>query len=273
MRRPDRAPVIALPGDTTGLAFDGVTAGYGTRTVLRDVSLRVRTREIVGLIGPNGAGKTTVIRVASRALRPSAGRALVQGHDPYQLTARAAARLVAVVPQEVVAVFEYSVREIVLMGRTPYLSPWGSGRPEDFEAARRAMASAEVEHLAERSLQELSGGERQRVVLAQALAQDAPILLLDEPTTHLDLRHVVDIMGLLRRQATDRGKAVLAIFHDLNLASATCDRIVAMKGGRVSAEGSPEEVITAERIGEVFGIAADVRRNERTGRPSVVPLG
>jgi iron complex transport system ATP-binding protein len=255
------------------LAFDGVTAGYGARTVLHEVSLRVGPGEIVGLIGPNGAGKTTVIRVASRALRPAAGRATVQGRDPYVLGARAAARLVAVVPQEIVAVFEYSVREIVLMGRTPYLSPWGSGRPEDFEAVRRAMAAAEVEHLADRSLQELSGGERQRVVLAQALAQDAPVLLLDEPTTHLDLRHVVDIMGLLRRQATDARKAILAIFHDLNLASATCDRIVAMEGGRVRSEGSPEEVVTAALIGEVFGIQVDVRRNERTGRPSVVPLG
>lgn len=249
--------------------MNAVTAGYGDRAVLRGVSVDAGPGEVVGLIGPNGSGKTTLVRVASRGLKPWEGRVSLAGHDPYGASAREAARLIAVVPQEVSPSFSYSVLEMVLMGRSPYLSPWGAGGPGDWARARAAMSLAEVDHLAERSFEELSGGERQRVVLAQALAQDAPILALDEPTTHLDVRHVVHLLWLVRSLARERGRAVLAIFHDLNLAAAYCDRIYALKEGRVVAAGTPHEVVTRERVREVFSVDADVTLDARTGRPGV----
>jgi iron complex transport system ATP-binding protein len=177
--------------------------------------------------------------------------------------------LVAVVPQEVAPVFAFTVLEMVLMGRSPYLSAWGGAGPNDWTLARRAMMEAEVQHLADRPFQELSGGERQRVVLAQALAQDAPVLLLDEPTTHLDLGHVFDIMARVRDLARTEDRAVLAVFHDLNLASAFCDRIYVLDGGRVTGEGTPAEVIQPAMIRRVFGVATEVVPNAAEDRPAV----
>jgi len=253
-----------------GLVLRAVSASYGARLVIRDVSLEATPGQITGLIGPNGSGKTTIVRVASRGLRPREGQVLVQGFDPYSLSAREAARLVAVVPQELTPAFDYSVLEIVLMGRSPYRSSWGGGSANDWAHARRALAAANVQYLAERGIGELSGGERQRTILAQALAQDAPVLLLDEPTTHLDVRHVVEILTVVRDLARKDGRAVLAIFHDLNLASAYCDRIYAMSEGMVVAAGSPAEVVTHALVRDVFGVEAEVTPSGATGRPAVV---
>ncbi|MGH2554240.1 MAG: ABC transporter ATP-binding protein, partial [Actinomycetota bacterium] len=257
-------------GVATGLVLDDVSAGYGNRPVIHDVSLAVAPGEVTGLIGPNGSGKTTVVRVASRGLRPSTGQVRVGGLDPYTLSAREAARLVAVVPQDLTPAFEYSVLEMVLMGRSPYRSAWGRGNPDDWAQTRRAMAAANVQHLAERGMGELSGGERQRTILAQALAQEAPVLLLDEPTTHLDVRHVVDVLSVVRGLTRKEGRAVLAIFHDLNLASAYCDRVYALSEGRVVAAGTPSEVITHQLVRDVFGVEAEVTPSGATGRPAVV---
>jgi iron complex transport system ATP-binding protein len=251
-----------------GLALENVSAAYGARPVLRDLSLAVEPGEVTGLIGPNGSGKTTVVRVASRGLRPREGQVRVHGVDPYALSARQAARLVAVVPQELSPAFDYSVLELVLMGRSPYRPAWGGA--DDWAKVRRAMAAANVQHLAERGMGELSGGERQRVILAQALAQDAPVLLLDEPTTHLDMRHVVEILSLVRGLARGEDKAVLAIFHDLNLASAYCDRIYVLSDGRMAATGLPAEVLTQELIREVFEVDTEVTVGGASGRPAVV---
>ena len=265
---PEPGPVL-----TAGLTLDRVTAGYGGgRPVLDRVSMTVLPSEVVGLIGPNGSGKTTLVRVASRGLRPSDGAATVAGHDPYALSARAVARLVAVVPQEMTPAFAFTVREVVTMGRAPHVSPWGGTSSLDEAIARRAMKLTDVERLQDRYLAELSGGERRRVVLAQALAQDAPTLLMDEPTTHLDLRHMVDLLTLVRRLASEEGKAVLAIFHDLSLAAATCDRLYALSGGRVVAAGTPEEVVTPDLLRTVFGVEAEVAVSPSTGRPAVTAV-
>jgi iron complex transport system ATP-binding protein len=252
------------------LSMEAVTAGYDGGAVVREVTLSVRAGEVVGLIGPNGSGKTTLVRVASRALRPMAGSVRVAGTDPYAIPGRKAARLVAVVPQELAPTFSFTALEVVLMGRSPYLSPWGGGEPHDYRKAREAMEAAAVHHLADRPLEELSGGEKQGVVLAQALAQDAPVLLLDEPTTHLDLRHVVGIMETVMGLARDEGKAVLAVFHDLNLASGFCHRLVALDRGRVVAEGAPEEVVTRELLRDLYAVDAEVTPHFATGRPTVL---
>ncbi|HEX5951032.1 MAG TPA: ABC transporter ATP-binding protein [Actinomycetota bacterium] len=259
MRRPE--PLLAL---------EGVTAGYGAAPpALHEVSLGVRSGEVVGLVGPNGSGKTTVVRVASRTLRPSAGAVRVVGRDPYAMPGRELARLVAVVPQDILPAFSFTALEMVLMGRTPYASAWGGGSPEDWARARSAMAAASVQHLADRPVEELSGGERQRVILAQALAQDAPVLLLDEPTSHLDVRHVVDVLAIVRGLAEREGAAVLAVLHDLNLAAIGCDRLVVLDRGAVVAEGEPASVLTHRLLRNVYGIDADVVVDDATGRPSV----
>jgi iron complex transport system ATP-binding protein len=247
----------------------GLVAGYGRAEVLRGVDLSVDRGEVVGLIGPNGAGKTTVIRVVSGALRADAGEVRVAGVELHRRTARETARLVSVVPQELAPTFEFTALEVVLMGRAPYQGRLGGGGAEDFRRVREAMEAAGVHHLAERSLGHLSGGEKQRVVLAQALAQDAPLLLLDEPTTHLDPGHVVAILEVVGGLARE-GRAILAVFHDLNLAAASCHRLVALDGGEVRAEGSPEEVLTPSLLRGVYGVEADVYPHPLTGRPVVV---
>ena len=259
-----------MPPPDPILTLEGVTAGYGSAPpALRDVSLHVRPGEVVGLVGPNGSGKTTLVRVASRTLRPKSGRVLIGGRDPYETTGRHVARLVAVVPQDVIPAFSFTALEMVLMGRTPYRSAWGGGSPEDWARARAAMVVASVQHLADRPLEELSGGERQRVVLAQALAQGTPVLLLDEPTSHLDVRHVVDVLAIVRGLAERDGTAVLAILHDLNVASMACDRLVVLHRGQVVAEGDPAAVLTHDLLRGVYGIEADVLPDEATGRPTV----
>ncbi|MBA3738556.1 MAG: ABC transporter ATP-binding protein, partial [Actinobacteria bacterium] len=252
------------------LVFEGVRAGYGAGDVLKGVSLAVRPGEVVGLVGPNGCGKTTLVRVASRALKPSAGAVRVVGRDPYGLGSKEAARLVAVVPQDVIPAFPFDVLEFVLMGRAPYLSRWTGGGPEDWAKARDAMEAVGVQHLADRPMDELSGGERRRAVLAQALAQDAPVLLLDEPTTHLDIRHVVELHQVIRRLADERDVAVVAVLHDLTLAAALSDRLVAMAGGEIVADGQPEEVVTRSLLRTVYGVNADVEASAATGRPAVI---
>ena len=253
-----------------GLSFSAVTASYGGPAVLRDVTLSAMPGEVVGLVGPNGSGKTSLARVASRLLRPSSGSVTVEGVDPYAVPSRQAARLVAVVPQEVAPAFSYSVLEFVSMGRAPYLSPWGSGTAEDWRKVRSSMAAADVSDLADRRLEDLSGGERQRVILAQALAQGAPVLLLDEPTTHLDLRHVVDMLDLVHSLARSEDRSVLAIFHDLNLAALYCDRIYVMDRGEVVAAGRPDQVFTPALLRSTFGVEAEVQVDPATGRPRVL---
>ena len=258
-----------MPARDPGLVLDGVTAAYGGPPVVDGVSITVEPGEVVGLVGPNGSGKTTLIRVASRALRPVTGSVRLSGRDPYRLRAREAARLVAVVPQDVVPTFSFTALEMVLMGRTPHLSGWGRGSPRDWARVRAAMVATSVQHLADRPVEELSGGEQRRVILAQALAQDAPALLMDEPTTHLDIRHVLDLLSIVRGLAERDGTAVLAIFHDLNVAAASCDRMIALHRGRVVAEGAPEHVVTGAFLRSVYGVEGEVVADELTGRPAV----
>jgi iron complex transport system ATP-binding protein len=251
------------------LSFEAVGVEIGGREILRDVSLDVARGQIVTLAGCNGAGKTTLLRVASRVLRASSGRVRVGGRDAASLSRRELARELAVVPQDVQVAFPFRAGEVVLMGRSPHLGALGYESDSDVERARAAMERVGIAELAERSMLELSGGERQLVLIARALAQDPAVLLLDEPTAHLDLRHRIQVLGLVREFAS-AGRSALMVSHDLSLAARSCDRLALLAAGGVLACGSPAAVLTPENLRTAFQIDADVL-TAPDGAPLVVP--
>jgi iron complex transport system ATP-binding protein len=242
------------------LALESVTFAYGavkaarmrgTDMVARDVSLGVARGEMVGLLGPNGAGKSTLLKLASGALRPLAGRALIDGRDLRRMPREELARRVAMMPQDFTVQFAYSVRQVIELGRTPHLGSWGTLRARDRLAVDEALAETGLEALAERGFEELSGGERQRALVALALAQQAPIMLLDEPTAHLDIRHQIETLELIRRLNQERGLTVMATLHDLNLAARYFPRLIVYKRG-VVADGPPTEALDEATLAAVY---------------------
>jgi iron complex transport system ATP-binding protein len=251
------------------LALEAVRVQLAGRDILAGVSLELHAGEILTLAGPNGAGKTTLLRVASRVLAPSAGRVLVGGRPAGAVSRRELARQLAVVPQEAQLAFPFTAGEVVLMGRTPHLPLLGFEGPADVERARAAMAQVGVAHLADRSVLSLSGGERQLVLVARALAQEAQVLLLDEPTAHLDLRHRVAVLDRLRDFAA-RGGGVLVVSHDLGLAAGAADRLALLCQGRLAGVGPPERVLQPDALRRVFGVDAEILRGAHGGL-AVVP--
>lgn len=250
----------------------GATMRWGARAALKGVDLEVGAGEFVGLVGPNGAGKTTLLRVMAKLLEPTAGTVSLDGRPLDGLSRRALAREVAVVPQTVPASFAFPVGEVVLMGRHPYLGRLQGESPEDHAIAREAMAVTNTSDLAERPMTELSGGERQRVTLARALAQRPRLLLLDEPTANLDLRHQIQILGCVRQRVREQGLAAVAALHDLELASRYCERLIVMEDGAIVADGRPEAVLTPARLRDVFGVRAHVTLNALAGGLSITVL-
>lgn len=255
------------------IAIEEVSFAYGERRVIDRVSLEIAPGERFGLLGPTGSGKSTLVRLCSGVLRPTSGRILVGGRDLASFDARSRARKIAVVPQETALDFPFSVLEVVLMGRTPHLGGFGFEGDRDVAAAERAMERTGVGDLAGRFFHELSGGEKQRVVIARALAQEAEILLLDEPTTFLDIRHVVEIFDLLAALSEDQGITLLVVLHDLNLAALYLERMAFLKRGRLHASGAPEEVLSYRTIREVYETDVYVHTNDLTGKLNVLPLG
>lgn len=253
----------------TTLVAERISAGYARRPVLADVDVSLESGQLVALVGPNGAGKSTLLRCFARLLRPSAGRVLLDGRDLASLDRGAVARRVAVVPQTFDTLFPFTVREVVALGRTARLGLLALPRPADVAAVDRAIDDLSLRDLAARRVDELSGGERQRAVLAMALAQDGDVLLLDEPTAHLDPAHQRATLVLIRRLARERGLAALAVLHDLNLAAALCDRIVVLSDGRVAADGAPVRVLGPEIVAAVFGPGLTV--STHGGTPVVLP--
>lgn len=254
------------------IAAAGLYCGYEQREVLRDVTMEFRRGEFLGLIGPNGSGKTTLLRALTGELAPSAGSVLLDGKPVGRQPRRQVARRMAVVPQMSVPPFEFSVEQIVAMGRSPHLGRLQPERTEDRAAVARAMELTHTEHLAARVVTELSGGEFQRVVIARALAQEAPLMLLDEPAAHLDIGHQIDIFELLGRLNRDEGRSILCVSHDLNLASRYCDRLISMEQGRIVAEGTPAVVLTEEHISALYGCSVQVDSGPG-GRPRVTAVG
>jgi iron complex transport system ATP-binding protein len=238
----------------SALVADGVTVEARGRQILRDVSFRLEHGERVALIGPNGAGKSTLLRVLAGILRPAAGRVLLDDAPITSLERSDVARRLAVVPQQTSLPFSMRVEEVVALGRLPHEAALRGARPSDRAAVAAAIDRVGVGHLLGRDARELSLGERQLVLLALAVAQEAPVLLLDEPTVHLDLRHQVEAMELLADLNERDGTALVAVLHDLGLAAHFFPRLVVMDHGRVVADGPPAAVLTDERIREVFGV-------------------
>ncbi|MFQ5410276.1 MAG: heme ABC transporter ATP-binding protein [Anaerolineales bacterium] len=252
------------------MRITNLSAGYRARPVLRDISLTIAAGEILALVGPNGVGKSTLVRVVSGVLPAISGAVAIDGENVLRMTAPARARQVAVVPQTVRLPEAFRVCEIVLMGRTPHLPLWAGESPRDREIALDAMRRTEVAHLAERRVGELSGGEQQRVVIARALAQQPRVLLLDEPTAHLDLKHQYGILKLVRALAAGQGLAVLLTMHDLNQAARYSDRMALLSDGVVAAVGAPAAVLTAARLTAVYDVPISVITHPQSGAPLVV---
>ena len=254
------------------LHVDKIHFAYRGRPVLDGLDLEVREGELVGVVGPNGSGKTTLLRLISGVLRPSQGRIWMNGDDLADLGSSQRARLVSVVPQNPQLPLNFSVLELVLMGRNPHLNLLQWERRSDLEVAARAMEATETDHLADRTLATLSGGERQRAVLAMALAQEAPVLLLDEPTSNLDLAHQTGVMDMIRDVQGKRGGAVLLAMHDLTLAAQYCGRLIMMADGRGYVEGPPSAVLSRENISRVYGSEVLVLPHPQGGTPVVLPV-
>ncbi len=253
------------------LTIESLSVAYGARLALQGIDLQVRPGEILGLIGPNGAGKTTLIRAISGIIEVQAGVVRWEEHALTGLSNPARARLLAVVPQAQQLGGAFSVAETVLLGRTPYMGWTGRPGPLDQAAVELAMAQTAVQHLADRRNAQLSGGEQQRVLLARALAQQTPVLLLDEPTSHLDLQHQANFLNLLRRLVREENLAVLIALHDLNLVSHYADRVALLVAGRLQNVGSPQEVLTAAHLQAAYQTDLQIIEHPVSKKPLILP--
>jgi len=239
---------------------------------LRDVSLDVPRGSLTGLLGPNGCGKTTLLKLLTGVILPHAGRITLDGTPLRSIPRRRLAQRIAVVPQETHPAFDYSVMEMVLMGRHPHLGVFAVEGPADLAIATEALAATGTAHLAHRVYMTLSGGEKQRVVIASALAQSGDLLLLDEPTASLDLGYQLDIAALLARLNRERGITLVLATHDLNLAASLCGQLVLLRSGRVLAQGPTADVLTADNVRRLYQVEADVSFHPGAGHLTVVPM-
>ncbi|ONM46939.1 molybdate ABC transporter substrate-binding protein [Nocardia donostiensis] len=248
-------------GSGATLTVHGLSCAAGRRTVVTDVEFTVRPGETVGIVGPNGSGKTTLLHVLAGVSRPVRGQVLVDGQVLHELPPRRRARTVALVAQDERPPADLRAGELVTLGRTPYLPPWGAGSAEEQRIVADALAAVDLRGVEDRPVHRLSGGERQRVLLARALVQQTPVLLLDEPTNHLDITHRLDLLALTRTL----GRTVVLALHDLTLADRYCDRILVVHNGRTHSLQPPEIALRPDVVDEVFGVSATRVRHPGTG--------
>lgn len=264
---------VNMAGTDVALAARGIRAGYAdSADILHGVDLTARAGEVTTLIGPNGCGKSTLLKALSKLLTPREGRVLVSGVDVHTLKAREAARRVALLPQHPSAPDGLFAGELVARGRHPYQGRMAGLSAADHEAIARACEATQITDLLEREIDALSGGQRQRVWLAMTLAQDTPVLLLDEPTTFLDPANAMDMLALAREQARS-GKAVVMVLHDLMLAGMFSDTMVVMREGRILSHGTPRQALTAEVLAQAYGLRAEVWDDPAGVAPVIVPRG
>lgn len=254
------------------LNVEALDLGYGGRKVISGLDLDLPAGEVITILGPNGCGKSTLLRAMGRLLKPAAGRVRFEGEDLFRIDSRRLARRMAVLPQAPVAPDGILVGDLVRRGRIPwrgFLSPWND---EDRVACAEALAAVQLDGMEARALNELSGGQRQRAWIALVLAQRTPVLLLDEPTTYLDLVHQLEVLRLLRRRNREAGQSVISVLHDLNLAARFSDRLVLLGRDGLVASGSPSQVLTVANLHRAFGLVAEVHSDPVTGTPMVIPV-
>ncbi|TXS75754.1 ABC transporter ATP-binding protein [Streptomyces sp. sk2.1] len=259
-------------GGASRLAARGVTVGYGGRAVIDGLDVAIPPGVVTTIIGPNGCGKSTLLRTLARLLRPTGGTVVLDGEDIAGLRTRDVAKKLGLLPQAPVAPEGLTVADLVARGRHPHQSWLRQWSSDDAGVVERALAMTGVSELAGRPVDSLSGGQRQRVWISMALAQGTDLLLLDEPTTYLDLAHAVDVLDLVD-DLHEAGRTVVMVLHDLNLAARYSDHLVVMRAGSILAQGHPREVITAELLRDAFGLRAEVIDDPVGGRPLVVPIG
>ena len=256
---------------TARLRGEDLTLAYDERTITRDLDLEIPDGSFTVIVGPNACGKSTVLRALARMIRPRQGRVLLDGQQIHSLPSKEVARRLGLLPQTATAPDGITVADLVARGRFPHQRLLRQWSRDDARAVDAAMAATRVAELAERTVDELSGGQRQRVWIAMALAQETPILLLDEPTTYLDIAHQVEVLDLCAQLHEEQDRTMVAVLHDLNHAARYATYLVALKDGRVVAQGDPGEVVTADLVEEVFGLPCVVVPDPETGTPLVVP--
>ncbi|MDP2892663.1 MAG: ABC transporter ATP-binding protein [Bacillota bacterium] len=253
----------------TRIKVDGVWFDYGSGFVLRGVTLNISDKAFNAMIGPNGSGKTTLLRCITGYLKPQKGKVELDGRDVAHYPAKELARLMALIPQQSFLGYDFTVKDVVLMGRNPYISRFRSLEPEDERLADEAMKRTEIYELRDRSVLGISGGEWQRLVIARALAQQSPILILDEPVAHLDIKHQANIMRLVRELIAENGITVICVLHDLNMTLRFADRLAVLKKGELVAYGEPEKVLSHDAIRRVY--ETEVKILEMKGSKYIVP--
>ncbi|MEU4646915.1 ABC transporter ATP-binding protein [Nocardia fluminea] len=262
-----------MTSPTHRLAADAVSLGYGDRVIVDELSLDIAPGVVTTVIGPNGCGKSTLLKSLGRLLRPSAGQVVLDGKAISSMKTKDVARVIGMLPQTPVAPEGLTVADLVARGRHPHQSWLRQWSADDETEVAAALAQTGIADLADRTLDELSGGQRQRAWISMALAQGTDILLLDEPTTYLDLAHSLEVLDLVDRLHAEFGRTVVMVLHDLNLAIRYSDELVVMRAGAIVARGKPADIITAELLAEVFGLEATVLTDPVSGRPMIVPIG
>ncbi|MEU0913859.1 ABC transporter ATP-binding protein [Streptomyces althioticus] len=253
------------------LAAENVTLAYDQRVIAEQLSVEIPDHSFTVVVGPNACGKSTLLRALSRMLRPAEGRVLLDGQAIHSLPAKKVARTLGLLPQSSIAPDGITVGDLVARGRYPHQSLLRQWSSDDERVVKESMTRTGVADLAERYVDELSGGQRQRVWIAMALAQETPLLLLDEPTTYLDIQHQIDVLDLCADLHEEQGRTLVAVLHDLNHAARYATHLIALREGRVIAQGAPKDIVTAELVQEVFGLRCQVIDDPETGTPLVVP--